>query len=129
MKAAVLNRLEAFEMWIHRRMLRVSWTDMLTNEEVLRRASTERQLLTTIKCRKISYLGHVLRGEEYRLLQLILKGKIEGRRGVGRRQMSWLRNIRQWTGIPEAGELFRLAEDRVALSTVIANVRRTGQGT
>lgn len=129
LKAVMLNRLEALEMWIHRRMLRVSWTDMLTNEEVLRRARTERQLLTTIKCRKISYLGHVLRGEKYHLLQLILKGKIEGKRGVGRRQMSWLRNIRQWTGVSGAGELFRLAEDRVALSAVIANVRRTGQGT
>jgi len=39
---------------------------------------------------KIVYLGHVLRGEHYRLLQLSLKGK----RGVGGRQMSWLRNIR-----------------------------------
>lgn len=121
-----LNRLEAFEMWNYRRMLRIPWTDLLTNEEVLRRANTDRALITTIKCRKIAYLGHILRGEKYYLLQLIIKGKIEGRHRIGRRQMSWMRNIREWTGIQRAGNLFRLAEDRETLSIVIANVRGTG---
>lgn len=72
-------------------------------------------MLTTIKGRKIVYLGHVLRGEKYRLLQLILKGK----RGVSGRQTSWRK-----PGVHKAGELFRLAEDRDALFTVIANVRK-----
>lgn len=129
LKVRTMNQLEAFEMWLHRRMLRIPWTQHVTNENVLRRANIERQLLTTVKCRKTSYLGHILRGDKYRLLQLILKGKIEGRRGIGRKQQSWLRNIRDWTGIRRAGELFRLAEDRTAFAMVIANVRETGQGT
>jgi len=86
-------------MWLHRRMLRIPWTQHATNENVLRRANPERQLLMTVKCRKTSYLGHILRGYKYRLLQLILKGKIEGRRGAGRKQLSRLRNIRDWTDI------------------------------
>jgi len=90
--------MEALEMWFHQRMLRVSWTDMRTNEEVLQRARAERLLLMTIKCRKIAYLSHILRGEKYRLLQLILKRKIDGRKSVDERQISWLRNIIQWTG-------------------------------
>lgn len=129
LKVASLNRLEALEMWLHRRVLRIPWTDLLTNTEVLRRANSERQLIINIKCRKIAYLGHVLRGEKYHLLQLVIKGKIEGKRGVGRRRISWLGNIREWTGMREAGELFRMAEDREAISKVIANVRETEHGT
>jgi len=59
---------------------------------------------------KLSYLGH------------IMKGKIEGRRGVGRRQASWLRNLREWNGIRSAEPLFRLSEDRAQLAIVIAIV-------
>ena len=99
LKVNVINRLEAFEMWIHRRMSRISWTKMISNTEVLRRANSNRELFTTIKLRKISYFGHVVRGTKYVVLQLVMKGKIEGRRGVGRRQHSWLRNIRDWTGM------------------------------
>lgn len=124
-KAATVNRLEAFEMWLHRRMLRIPWTDMQTNEMVLSRADATRLLLNTVKCRKISYLGHIFRGERYRILQLIMMGKVEGRRGVGRKQASWLRDIREWTGIRSAEELFRLAQNRERLAQVIANVRGT----
>lgn len=129
LKIGTMNRLEAFEMWVIRRILRISWIDRVSNTEVLERAHTQRELLTTIKCRKIGYLGHVLRGEKYRLLHLILKGRIEGRQGIGRKQLSWLRNIRTWTGIRRAEELFRAAEDKEAIARVIADVRGTGQGT
>jgi len=56
-----------------------------------------------------------LRGETYRLLQIILKVKIEVKRGSGRRQISGLKNIGQWIEageVHEAGEILRLAEDR-----------------
>ena len=79
LKVNTMNRLEAFEMWLHRRMLKIPWTDLVSNTEVLRRARAERELLSIVKVRKISYLGHVLRGGKYHLLHLILKGKIEGR--------------------------------------------------
>jgi len=59
----------------------------------------ERTILETIKKRKTAYLGHVLRQDKYRFLQLIMEGKIEGKRGPGRRQCSWLKNIRDWTGL------------------------------
>lgn len=74
-----MNRLEVFEMWMLRRMLRISWVDGVTNTDALERVGTQRELLTIVKCRKIEYLGHVLREEMYRLLQL--KGRIEGRQG------------------------------------------------
>lgn len=114
LKVTTINRIEAFEMWILRRMLRVSWVDHVRNEEVLRRAGlAERELFETIKKRKIAYMGHMLRGERYHFQRLILQGKIEGgRRGIGRKKLSWLRNIRHWTGIKDFQELQNAAIDR-----------------
>ena len=125
LKVSTMNRLEAFEMWIHRRILRIAWTDKVSNSEVLRRAKTERELLRCIKVRKLSYLGHVMRGERFNLLRLIIEGKIEGRRGVGRRQMSWLRNIRDWTGTNKVADLLEMTRDRDAFGRMIANVGGT----
>ncbi|CAG9827675.1 unnamed protein product [Diabrotica balteata] len=42
-----------------------------------------------------SSLGHILRNNKYQYAQLIVKVKIEGKRGLGRKRLSWLRNIRQ----------------------------------
>lgn len=58
LKIGSIYRLDAFEMWIHRRMLGVLWTDLPSD----------------------AYLGHILRGEKYHLLQLIMIEKTEGRR-------------------------------------------------
>ena len=55
------SKLESFEMWAYRRMLRVSWTEHKTNEEVFKTAKTTRSLLPTIKKRKCQYFGHVIR--------------------------------------------------------------------
>lgn len=50
-----------------------------------------------------------------------MEDKIDGRRGVIRKQMPWLRNIRDWNGVRAAGALFILAEDRDAFSQVVAD--------
>ncbi|VEN47725.1 unnamed protein product [Callosobruchus maculatus] len=74
LKATTINKIEAFEMWILRRMLKIPWVDHVTNEEVLPRAElTDRQLFDTIKTRKIAYLGHVIQGERYQLQRLVLQ--------------------------------------------------------
>ena len=110
LKVRTLNRIEAFEMWTLRRLLRIPWTAHRSNEEVLEMAGVQRELLHIVKNRKISYLGHILRGDRYSIPKLILQGKIEGRRGPGRKQHSWLRNIRDWCGIRDAATIFRRAE-------------------
>nr|CAH7758272.1 unnamed protein product [Callosobruchus chinensis] len=64
-KAAAMNRIEAFEMWTLRRMLKISWTEHVRNDDVLRMAGLEdRELFKHIKKRKISYLGHIIRGSD-----------------------------------------------------------------
>jgi len=90
LKMSTMNKLEAFEMWIYRRVLKIPWT----NDEVLRIINKDRELLDTIKRGKTAYLGHVICNERYQFVQLL----IEGKRGIGRKKMSWLRNVRQWIG-------------------------------
>lgn len=75
-------------MWFHRRMLRITWTRKLRNSEVLEMADTEKVILETIKRRKLGYFGHVIRGSKYGILKLIIQGKIEGKRGLGRKKIS-----------------------------------------
>lgn len=111
LKVKSLQRIEAFEMWILRRLLKIPWVEHVTNQQVLQRANTDRQLLDIVKQRKTSYLGHILRGPRYNLLKTILMGKIEGKRGPGRKQHSWLRNIRNWCNIADAATIFRRAEE------------------
>ncbi|CAG9829543.1 unnamed protein product [Diabrotica balteata] len=74
MTATLMKKVEAFEMWAYRLILRISWTEHVTNEEVLRRISKEREVGISIKKRKLEYLGHVMRQNKYRVLQLIVQG-------------------------------------------------------
>jgi ribosomal 50S subunit-associated protein YjgA (DUF615 family) len=53
---------------------------LFTNEEVLCRIGTEQQLIRTIKRRKVSYFGHIVRHENYAPLQCILEDKIDGKK-------------------------------------------------
>ncbi|KAI5707563.1 hypothetical protein M8J77_011831 [Diaphorina citri] len=117
------KKLEAFEMWLYRRILKISWIEHVTNEEVLRRMKKERELMNIIKVRKLQYLGHIMRNDnKYTLLQLIIQGKIEGKRGRGRRRISWLHNLRKWTG-KTSTELFRIAVNKIKLAKLVANIR------
>lgn len=116
------KRLEAFEMWIYRRMLKISWTDRVKNETVLQRMHKRLELLNTIKKRKLQYLGHIMRNEKYALLQLILQGKIQGKRRPGRRRTHWLQNLAEWFNMSTI-ELFRAATSRAQVAIMIADLR------
>ena len=117
-----MGRIEAFEMWVCRRLLKISWTEHVSNERVLRRMGQGRSLLREIKKRKTSYLGHVYRGGNYEFLRLIVEGKVEGRRGPGRRRCSWLRNVRDWTGL-DTQSLLRAAQDRQRFAEIVADLQ------
>jgi len=56
-----VRRHEAFEMWIWRRTMKVSWTEHKTNEEVLQMVDTEREMMDTLRSRQKTWLGHILR--------------------------------------------------------------------
>jgi hypothetical protein len=116
------KKLEAFELWMYRRILRISWTERVTNVEVLRRMNKEKEVIFTIKKRKLQYLGHITRGERYELLRIIMQGKIAGKRSIGRRRNSWLKNLREWYSC-SSNELFRSAVSKIRIALMIANLR------
>ena len=103
-------------------MLRISWTGKVRNETVFQRMNNKLEVLNTIKKRKIEYLGHIMRNEKYDLLQLIIQGKIDGRRKPGRRKTSWLKNLRQWFNM-STRSLFRAAVNKVQLARMVADLR------
>ena len=91
-KAKDKKHLEAFEMWVWRRMLKISWRDHKTNEDVLRMVGEERALIKTIRRRQKNWMGHILRGKG--LLKDIVEGKFEGRRPRGRKRKSMLDDLK-----------------------------------
>ncbi|CAH2207478.1 jg23512 [Pararge aegeria aegeria] len=86
------------------------------------RVGCQRELWKTVKKKKVAYLGHVLRHDRYRLLQLIMMGKVAGKRCIGRKRKSWLRNIREWTGMASAAQLFSLAREKENYQKLTANL-------
>lgn len=71
-------RIDAFEMYIYRRLLKITWTHKITNVEVLQRIGRDKKvLLTTVKQRKLGYLGYITRGRRYELLKLVVERKIQ----------------------------------------------------
>ena len=77
------DRIEALEMWIWRRMEKISWTDKLSNEDVLRMVNESRIMLNVIWQRKRRWIGHVLKHNGF--LQEILEGRITGKQTRVRR--------------------------------------------
>src|SRR6476469_6602766 len=63
MKKEEINRLNVFEMWVWRRMEKVSWTDKRSKEQVLNSMNEKSSLVKTIRDRKKNLIGHVVRGD------------------------------------------------------------------
>jgi len=76
-----ITGLEAFEMWIWHRMEKISWTEHISYEEVLK-LEEERSLLTTIRTRQRNWMEHIMRGDS--LQGEIIEGRMEGKREWGR---------------------------------------------
>ena len=62
-------------------MERISWTEKITNEEVLRRVGEKRSMVETIIRRKKNWMGHIMRGDG--LMKEVMEGKMEGKKGPG----------------------------------------------
>ena len=103
------QKLEACEMWMLRRMGRISWKAHISNEYVLKRLNISRNLIPKIKSRKLSYFGHIKRHDS--IMKNILEGRLEGTRARGRPRAQWSDNIREWAGC-SLMECTRLASDR-----------------
>ena len=96
------RRINAFEIWCYRRMLKISWRRFMSNDKVLKLLREDRYFMKKIAERKFEYAGHVLRGSSGRLMTRVLEGMIEGtiegKQGVGRQRKMWLHDIKRWSG-------------------------------
>ena len=88
-KKAEHRRIDAFELWCWRRLLRVPWTARRSNQSVLKEISPECSLEGLMLKLKLQYLGHLMRRADLFEKTLIL-GNIEGRRRRGQQRMRWL---------------------------------------
>ena len=109
------DKIEAFEMWCLRRIGKISWKDRITNDRVLSKLNTERQLLSDIQKRKCSYYGHIKRKNN--ILTTALEGRIEGRRPRGRPRNNWFGDIKEWTQMT-GFECTSMAADRHLWSVI-----------
>ena len=91
-KKAQHQRIDAFELWYWRRLLRVPWTARRSNQSILKEISSEYSLEGLMLKLKLQYLGHLMRRTDSFEKTLML-GKIEGRRGRERHRMRWLDGI------------------------------------
>jgi len=91
MTQADKERLEAFEMWTWRRMLKISWVDKVSNAEVLQKVQENKSILDTVQYRKFRRIGHILRHDS--LLRDIIEGRMKGKVTRGRKRLQILSDV------------------------------------
>ena len=91
-KRAEHRRIDAFELWCWRRLLRVPWTARRSNQSILKKISHGCSLVGLMLKLKLQYFGHLMQRADSFEKTLIL-GKIDGRRRRGRQRMRWLDGI------------------------------------
>ena len=91
-KKAEYQRIDAFELWCWKRLLRVPWTARRSNQSTLKEISPEYSLEGLMLKLKLQYFGHLMqRADSFE--KTLMLGKIEGRRRRGRQRMRWLDGI------------------------------------
>ena len=103
--------LEACEMWFYRRLLRIKWTDKVTNKNVLEQIGTNRKILHLINERKLKYIGHASRNKNTNLMTIAYQGKLDAKRKKGRPPTSLPRNITNVSKL-KIHEIARASKDR-----------------
>ena len=91
-KDSTAQRIDAFELWCWRRLLRVSWTSRSSNQSILKEISPECSLEGLMLKLKLQYFGYLIRRTDS-LEKTLMLGKTEGRRKRGRQRMRWLEGI------------------------------------
>ena len=77
-------KMEAFEMWCYRQILRIGWVQRRTNESVIQEIGEDKKILDVIRKRRMCWIRHILRHQG--LLLTAMAGLTEGKRGRGRRE-------------------------------------------
>jgi hypothetical protein len=116
------EKIDAFELWTWRRILRVPWTEKRTNLSVFEEVNPRRSLEATILRLKLRYFGHVIKAKRSLERDIVL-GQVEGHRKQGKPRMRWLGSIKEAIGLL-LEDLREAVQDRKKWPTLVEEKTR-----
>ena len=122
-KKAERQRIDAFELWYWRRLLRVPWTERRSNQSILKEISPEYSLEGLMLELKLQYFGHLM-GRTNSLKKTLMLGKIGGWRRRGQQRVRWLNGLTVTRDI-SLSRIWELVMDREAWRAAVHGVTKS----